>query len=58
MEERKSKPDHFKDEHVAYLEELRDNGSINMMGAAIYLQKRFFLTEEQAKAILFYWFDM
>lgn len=41
----------------AYLDELRDSGQTNMMGAAPYLQRRFGLSEEEAKATLFAWME-
>jgi hypothetical protein len=38
-----------------YLVELRDSGTINMMGAAPYLQKAFGLTRPESRRILKLW---
>lgn len=38
-----------------YLCSLRDSGSINMFGAVPYLQRRFGLTQREARDILLNW---
>jgi hypothetical protein len=43
------------DEHLQYLDELREGGTINMWGAASFLESDFDLSQEDAKAVLMYW---
>lgn len=48
--------DFIKDEHLSFLDDLRDSGATNMFGARPYLVEEFNdLTNEQAKAVLSYW---
>lgn len=50
------KPDFVTDEHLGYLDELRESGETNMFGARPYLMSEFpFLTEDEAAATLTYW---
>ena len=42
-------------EHFDYLEELRDSGTTNMMGAGRYLAAEFALDKSTAKGILLKW---
>ena len=45
-------------EHLGYLDGLRESGDTNMWGAGPYLQREFpTLTKSQASAVLFYWMD-
>lgn len=51
-----TKPDICKDEYLTYLDDLRQSGTINMMGATPYLQKEFTeLGIEEAREIFCYW---
>lgn len=44
------------EEHLTYLDELRESGETNMFGAAPYLQREFpGLSKEEAKAVLLDW---
>ena len=43
------------DEHLDYLDELRESGGTNMFGAGPYLQAEFGLDQETASTILVYW---
>ena len=50
------RPDYVKDEHLEFLDELRDSGDTNMFGARPYLMNEFWdLTKQEAAAILTYW---
>lgn len=43
------------DEHLEYLDELRESGITNMFGATPYLQDEFDLNRNDARTILKYW---
>jgi hypothetical protein len=43
------------DEHLNYLDDLRESGATNMFGAGAYLQRKFHLDARTAKNVLFYW---
>jgi len=44
------------DEHLQYLDDLRESGVTNMFGAASYLEAGFYeLDRAAAKAVLAYW---
>jgi hypothetical protein len=45
------------DEHLHYLDDLRDSGATNMFGAGAYLEAEFGLLKMEAKHILAYWMD-
>ncbi len=50
------KPEILKEEHLEYLDELRDSGATNMFGARSYLMAVYDdLTEKEAGDILSYW---
>lgn len=50
--------EYIKDEHLEYLDDLRDSGVTNMWGARPYIMKEYpDLEESEAKAILIYWID-
>lgn len=50
------KPDFLLDEHLKFLDEVRESGFINMFGARPYILEEFpNLSKEQAKQILLYW---
>lgn len=56
METAIEKPELMTEEHLEYLDELRESGVTNMFGAASYLQNAFDeLSNKDAKAILGYW---
>jgi len=42
-------------EHHDYLLALRDSGVVNMWGATPYIEDRFDVTQQEAKAILIEW---
>lgn len=63
--EAKEKPAFCTDEHLTFLDELRESGETNMLGGAMYLDEQFpelsdgdarsFGSSEKAGAILLYW---
>ncbi len=50
-----NKPEIVTNEHLDYLDELRESGVTNMFGAGSYLQDKFELDKNEAKEILLYW---
>ena len=56
MEKIIEKPEGLIEEHLEYLDELRESGDTNMFGARPYLMDEFpELEEKQASKILSYW---
>ena len=53
MEE--SRPEFVTDEHLQFLDQLRESGEINMFGAAPYIAEFFDLPMQQARKVLTYW---
>lgn len=51
------KPDFVTDEHLEYLDDLRDSGVTNMFGAGAYLRDDFDMDRKTAGAVLGYWMD-
>ena len=49
------KPSECTDEHLEYLDDLRESGETNMFGARPYLIEEFGIESKQASAILSYW---
>ena len=43
------------DEHLDYLDDLRESGATNMFGARPYLIDEFDLTKDEAATVLAYW---
>lgn len=43
------------DEYETYLDDLRESGETNMLGAGSYLVKEFSIDKREARAILSYW---
>ena len=43
------------DEHLEYLDDLREQGVTNMFGAGSYLQEAFGLDRKDSKTVLMYW---
>lgn len=50
-----ARPESVIEEHLSYLDELRESGVTNMYGAAAYLVREFFLTRDEAGDVLSYW---
>ena len=50
------KPEHVTEEHLLYLDRLRESGVTNMFGAVPFILLEFSdLSEQQAKQVLIYW---
>ncbi len=49
------RPKNVTDEHLDYLDELRESGDTNMFGAGPYMQGEFGVNKREAKEIVLYW---
>lgn len=49
------RPEQVEDEHLEFLDDLRESGEINMFGAVPYLQEMFKLSRGDARVIVSYW---
>ncbi len=49
------RPEFVTNEHIVYLDALRESGIINMWSAPAYVQNHFNIDEITADAIFFYW---
>ena len=49
------RPEFVEDEHLLFLDNLRETGATNMFGAAPYLSEIFDLGKAEARQILSYW---
>jgi len=49
------RPDYVSDEHLEYLDSVRESGSINMFGAAPIIAREFLVDKKRAREILSYW---
>lgn len=50
-----TQPYYVEQDHLEYLDELRESGITNMFGATPYLQDEFDLEQDVARSILSYW---
>ena len=50
-----SRPKGITDEHLEYLDDLRDSGITNMYGASEYVEDAFGTSKAESKKILMYW---
>jgi len=50
-----ARPEIVTEEHLEYLDELRDFGDTNMFGAGSYVQQAFGVSRYEAKDIVMYW---
>lgn len=51
------RPEIFTDEHMSYLDNLRDSGVTNMYGSGSYVRGRFGLSRADAQTIVLYWME-
>ena len=51
------KPAIVTEEHLMYLDDLRESGVTNMFGAVPYIQDEFTLGKKDATDILIYWME-
>ena len=49
------RPEIVTDEHLTYLDDLRESGVTNMFGAGQYIQNAFGVNRKEANEILTYW---
>jgi hypothetical protein len=49
------RPEFVTDEHLRFLDALRESGEINMFGAAPYIADVFDLSNQEARKILAFW---
>ena len=52
---KQQRPEGITDEHLIYLDKLRESGDTNMWGAGRYVEEEFDLNRDTAKKILLYW---
>lgn len=50
-----TRPEGITDEHLIFLDDLRNSGQTNMFGAASYVEDEFGVNAKEAKRILMYW---
>jgi hypothetical protein len=55
LDEKKERPAIVSDDHLTYLDALRESGVTNMYGAGPYLVKEFGVNKTESRAILGYW---
>lgn len=57
VEKKQDRPDFVTDEHLEYLDALRESGATNMFGAGAYLQREFHELADRSKSskALSYW---
>jgi len=53
----KEKPEFVTDEHLKYLDGLRESGVTNMFGAGPYLIQEFGVSRSESHKILSYWME-
>ena len=53
--ETKTRPEIVTEEHLTFLDELRESGETNMFGAPAYLEQVFDVTKKEARDITSYW---
>jgi hypothetical protein len=49
------RPEIVEDEHLDYLDDLRESGVTNMFGAGSYVAEEFDLSDADASTVLIYW---
>lgn len=52
-----SRPDFVTDEHLTFLDKLRESGITNMMGAGRYIKEHFEVDKKTSHSILSYWME-
>lgn len=52
-----SRPLEVTNEHLEYLDGLRESGVTNMFGAGEYVERKFGLAKKASRAILMYWME-
>ena len=57
MADKVERPEIVEDDHLDYLDTLRESGVTNMYGAPAYIEQAFDLDRRNAKKIVQYWMD-
>jgi replicative DNA helicase len=57
MNDHIKRPPVVQEQHLRFLDDLRESGSINMYGATPYLRQCFDLDSKRADLIMLYWMD-
>ena len=57
MADKVVRPEIVDDEHLEYLDELRDSGVTNMYGAPAFVEEEYDISNADAKIIVQYWMD-
>lgn len=52
-----TRPEIVTDEHLEYLDDLRESGVTNMFSAGSYVKRDFGVTNQEAGSIVGYWMD-
>ena len=52
---KQDKPKIITEEHLTYLDNLRESGVTNMFGATEYIEREFSVSKKDAREILSYW---
>ena len=55
MKETEERPEFVTDEHLEYLDELRESGVTNMYGAGAYIERDFELSQDESRKVVTYW---
>lgn len=51
------RPEIVTDEHLTYLDDLRDSGDANMFSSGSYMRGRFGVNRQEAETIVLYWME-
>ena len=51
------RPEYVTDEHLKFLDDMRESGDTNMFGAAPYVADEFDITKQDARKIVSYWME-
>jgi len=57
MTDQVNRPDFVTDDHLEYLDALRESGATNMFGATPYVESTFGMSRKEAMAVLMYWMN-
>jgi hypothetical protein len=57
MNEKPQRPDFVADEHLEYLDDLRESGVTNMFGSPAYVADEFGIEWKLARKIVSYWME-
>ena len=55
MSDKIERPEIVEEEHLTYLDDLRESGATNMFGAGEWLEDEFGLGKREARTVLGYW---